>query len=60
LPRLFTSRSHEKLSGDSRLSNKQSVNLAVVERAMYNIGRETAPASKEYISKLDKFLTAES
>ena len=39
LPRLVTSRSHEKLSDDSRLTNKQSVKLAVVERAMYNIGR---------------------
>jgi hypothetical protein len=33
LPRLVTSRSHEKLSDDSRLK------LAVVERAIYNIGR---------------------
>ncbi len=39
LPRLVTSRSHEKLSDDSRLSSKQSVKLAVVERAMHNIGR---------------------
>ncbi len=39
LPRLVTSRSHEKLSDDSRLTSKQSVKLAVVERAMYNIGR---------------------
>ena len=60
LPRLVTSRSHEKLSDDSRLTSKQSVKLAVVERAMYNIGRDTALASKDYISKLDKFLTAES
>ena len=40
LPRLVTSRSHEKLSDDSRLTSKQSVKLAVVERAIYNIGRE--------------------
>ena len=40
LPRLVTSRSNEKLSDDSRLTNKQSVKLAVVERAIYNIGRE--------------------
>lgn len=40
LPRLVTSRSHEKLSGDSRLTRKQSVKLAVVERAIYNIGRD--------------------
>ena len=48
------------MSDDSRLTSKQSVKLAVVERAMYNIGRDTAPASKDDISKLDKFLTAES
>ena len=39
LPRLVTSRSHVKLSDDSRLASKQSVKLAVVERAMYSIGR---------------------
>jgi len=39
LPRLVTSRSNEKLSDDSRLTSKQSVKLAVVERAIYNIGR---------------------
>jgi len=56
LPRLVTSRSHEKLSDDSRLTSKQSVKLAVVERAIHNIGRDTALASKDNISKLDKFL----
>jgi len=56
LPRLVTSRSHEKLSDDSRLTNKQSVKLAVVERAMHNIGRDTAPVTKDNVSKLDKFL----
>jgi hypothetical protein len=56
LPRLVTSRSHEKLSDDSRLTSKQSVKLAVVERAMHNIGRDAAPASKSTVSKLDKFL----
>lgn len=40
LPRLVTSRSHEKLSDDSRLASKQNVKLAVVERAMHNIGRD--------------------
>jgi tetratricopeptide (TPR) repeat protein len=40
LPRLVTSRSNEKLSDDSRLISKQSVKLAVVERAMHNMGRE--------------------
>ena len=56
LPRLVTSRSHEKLSDDSRITSKQSVKLAVVERAMHNIGRDTAPVSKDDVSKLDKFL----
>jgi tetratricopeptide (TPR) repeat protein len=57
LPRLVTSRSHEKLSDDSRLTSKQSVKLAVVERAIHNIGRDKAPASKHTASKLDKFLS---
>ena len=56
LPRLVTSRSHEKLSDDSRLTSKQSVKLAAVERAMHNIGRDAALASKDDVSKLDKFL----
>ena len=56
LPRLVTSRSHEKLSDDSRLTSKQSVKLAVVERAIHNIGRDAAPASKDDVSKLDMFL----
>ncbi|MDA9009180.1 hypothetical protein N9K16_04385 [Alphaproteobacteria bacterium] len=56
LPRLVTSRSHEKLNDDSRLTSKQSVKLAVVERAIHNIGRDAAPASKPIVSKLDKFL----
>lgn len=59
LPRLVTSRSHEKLSDDSRLTSKQSVKLAVVERAMHNIGRETAPVSKDDVSKQDKFLNVD-
>jgi len=59
LPRLVTSRSHEKLSADSRLTSKQSVKLVVVERAMYNIGRDAATTSKDDVSKLDKFLNTE-
>jgi hypothetical protein len=55
LPRLVTSRSNEKLSDDSRLTSKQSVKLAVVERAMHNIGRDAATASKDDVSKLEKF-----
>ena len=56
LPRLVTSRSHEKLSDDSRLTSKQSVKLAVVERAMHNIGRDAAPVSVPTVSKLEKLL----
>ena len=56
LPRSVTSRSHEKLNGDSRLTSKQSAKLAVVERAMHNIDRDTAPVSKDNVSKLDKFM----
>jgi hypothetical protein len=59
LPRLVTSRSHEKLGDDSRLTSKQSVKLAVVERAIYNIGREAAPVSRDDVSKLDKFLNTD-
>ena len=59
LPRLVTSRSHEKLSDDSRLTSKQSVKLAVVEHAISSIGRDTAPASKDEVSKLDKFLNTD-
>ena len=59
LPRLVTSRSHEKLGGDSRLTSKQSVKLAVVEQAMHNSGRDAAPAFKPTVSKLDKFLNTD-
>jgi tetratricopeptide (TPR) repeat protein len=59
LPRLVTSRSHEKLSDDSRLTSKQNVKLSVVEHAMHNIGRDTTPASKDDVSKLDKFLNVD-
>ena len=59
LPRLVTSRSHEKLSDDSRLTSKISVKLAVVEHAIYNIWRGAAPAPKDDKSKLDKFLNTD-
>jgi hypothetical protein len=59
LPRLVTSRSNEKLSDDSRLTSKQSVKLAVVERAIHNIGRDAASASKPIVSELDKFLNTD-
>ena len=59
LPRLVTSRSHEKLGDDSRLTSKQSVKLAVVEGAMHKFGRDAAPATKDAVSKLDKFLNTD-
>ena len=59
LPRLVTSRSHECLSDDSRLTSKQSVKLAVVERAVHNIGRDAASTHKDDASKLDKFLNTD-
>jgi tetratricopeptide (TPR) repeat protein len=59
LPRLVTSRSNEKLSDDSRLTSKQSVKLAVVERAMHNIGRDAAPESNDTVFNLDKFLNTD-
>lgn len=51
--------SHEKLSDDIRFTSKQSVKLAIVERALHNIGRDAAPASKDDKSKLDKFLNTD-
>jgi hypothetical protein len=59
LPRLVKSRSNEKLSNGSRLTGKQSVKLAEVERAMHNIGRDAAPASKPKVTVLDKFLNVD-
>ncbi|MDC0461708.1 hypothetical protein OAM34_01725 [Alphaproteobacteria bacterium] len=59
LPRLVTSRSHEKLSDDSRLTSKQSGKLAVVERAIYSIGRDTEVSSKGDSFMLEKFLNAD-
>ena len=56
LPRVVASRSIDKKRGDIRLARKQSVKLAVVERAINNIGGDTAPASKPTVSNLDKFL----
>ena len=59
LPRIVTSRSIDKKRGDIRLARKQSVKLAVVERAMHNIGRDAAPASNSAVSKLDRFLNTD-
>ena len=59
LPRLVTSRSHEKLNDDSRITSKQSVKLAVVERAIHNIGRDAATAPIDDVSKLDEFLNVD-
>ena len=56
LPRLVTSRSNEKICDDSRITSKKSVKLAVVHRAMHNIGRDAVPASNDDVSKLQKFL----
>jgi len=42
-----------------KLGPHQSVKLAVVERAIHNIGRGAAPASKDDVSKLDKFLNTD-
>lgn len=49
LPRLMKSSSNEKLNDDSRLTSKQSVKLVIVERVMYNIGRDTEPAAKSTV-----------
>ena len=59
LPRLVTSRSHEKMSDDSRLTSKQNLKLAAVERSMHNIGGDVAPASIAIVSKLDTFLNTD-
>ena len=59
LPRLVTSSSHEKLSGDSRISSKQNVKLAVVERAMHSIGRDIEVSPKADSLMLDKFLSTD-
>ena len=56
LPQLVTLLSNEKLNGNSRLSSKQSLKLAVVELAMHNTGRDSVPAPEHTSSKLDKFL----
>ena len=45
LPRLVTSSSHKKLCDDSRLTSKQSVVLALVERAISSIVSDAALAS---------------
>ena len=59
LPRLVSSRSHENMSDDSRLTCKKSLKLAVVGRAIHNIGREAASASKSTVSELDNFLSVD-
>ena len=56
LPRLVTSRSHEKLSSDSRLTSKQSLKLAVVERAIYNLTNKSSKDETDSKRLLDKFL----
>ena len=56
LPRLVTSRSIEKLSGDSRLVKKIDVKISVVERAIHSIGRDAEVSSKGDSFMLEKFL----
>jgi hypothetical protein len=56
LPRLVTSRSHEKPSDDSRLTNKQSVKLAVVERVIHKLTNKSSKDETDSKSLLDKFL----
>ena len=56
LPRLVTSRSHEKQRDDGRIVSKRNVKLAVVERAIHNIGRDSEKLSQSERAKLDKFL----
>jgi hypothetical protein len=59
LPRLVTSRSIEKLRGDSRLVKKIDVKISVVERAIYSIGRDTAVPSNGDSFMLEKFLNTD-
>ena len=59
LPRLVTSRSVEKLRDDSRLVKKIDVKISVVERAIYNIGRDTVVPSKGDSFMLEKFLNTD-
>lgn len=56
LPRLVTSRSHQKQSSDARLSTKRDVKLAVVERAMFSIGRDDVAVESGVSSKLQSLL----
>jgi hypothetical protein len=59
LPRLVTSRSIEKLRGDSRLVKKIDVKISVVERAIYSIGRDTEVSSNADRLMLEKFLNTD-
>jgi len=59
LPRLVTSRSIEKLRGDSRLVKKIDVKISVVERAIYSIGRDTEVSSNCDSFMLEKFLNTD-
>jgi hypothetical protein len=59
LPRLVTSRSIEKQHDDSRILKKLDVKIAVVERAIYSIGRDTVVPSKGDRLMLEKFLNTD-
>jgi tetratricopeptide (TPR) repeat protein len=56
LPRLVTSRSHEKLSDDSRLTSKQSVKLTVVERAIQTLPLLNASTKGNTCQALNVFM----
>jgi hypothetical protein len=59
LPRLVTSRSIDKQHDDSRIVKKLDVKICVVERAINNIGRDTAVPSKGDSFMLEKFLNTD-
>ena len=56
LPRLITSRSQKRQNNDARKSSKQEVKLAVVERAMFSIGRDDVVGQIGAGSKLQSVL----
>ena len=56
LLRLVTSRSILKLRDDSRLVKKTDLEISVVERAIYSIGRDIAVPSKGDGFMLENFL----
>ena len=59
LPRLVTSRSIKKQHDVSHIMKKLDVKIGVVERAINNIGRDTAVPSKGDSLMLEKFLNTD-